>query len=89
MELELRRNNIILFGEPEVRRESYWHYLPVDFRLLNKAVPDVDCDERDIVRVQRIGARSRERLENSPRPILVSFVTDCYSVITILSGKKM
>jgi len=87
LEMDLRRNNVRLFGVPEVRRESYWDCLHTVLKLLNEAVPDVDWEERDIVRVQRIGAGSKGKPENSPRPILVSFVTWSNKLTVLQRGR--
>ena len=86
LELQTVRNNVRLFGVKEERKETYWDCLNTVMYLLREAVPDVDWQRRDIVRVQRLGTRSSQH--GRPRPVLVAFATWSDKLALLQGGRE-
>ena len=68
-----KRKNIKLFGVREDNRESYWNCLQIVLQIFREALPTIQWTEKDIMRVQRLGARRGN--QDMPRPILVEMTT--------------
>jgi len=70
----VKRNNIKLFGLYEEDHEPYWKCLQKVLQLFREAVPGVQWSEKDIARVQRLGA-PRVNDQSRPRPLIVEMTT--------------
>ena len=83
----LIRNNIKLFGVPEKGRESYRECLDTVLQLFREAAPGIPWSEKDIAKVQRLGAPSRNVGWSRPRPLLVEITTFFDKLILLKYGR--
>ena len=86
----MKRNNVWIFGVPEKDRESYWDCLQSVLQLFREAAPGVPWSEKDISKVQRLGApRSSGRNWYQPRPILVEITTFFDKLMILKYGREL
>ena len=84
----LRRNNLKMFGVPERDREPYRECLDTVLQLFREAAPGVPWSEKDIIKVQRLGAPRRNTNYNRPRPLLVEISTFFDKLILLKYGRE-
>ena len=86
----MKRNNVKIFGVPEKERESYWDCLQSILQLFRESVPGVPWSEKDITKVQRLGApRNSSRTWYQPRPILVEITTFFDKLMLLKHGREV
>jgi len=80
-----RRNNVILYGVPEVERESFEDSERLFIKTVNKAVPD-QLQDADVVRAHRLG----KRFPNKNRPIIARLArtSDKFAVLRAREALK-
>ena len=85
----LKRNNIKMFGVPERDREPYRECLDTVLQLFREAAPGVPWSEKDIIKVQRLGAPRRNANHSRPRPLLVEITTFFDKLILLKYGREV
>ena len=82
-----RRNNVKMFGVIEQENETYWSCLQAVLNALREALPKLEWNEKDIVRVQRLGPSNR-KFPLKPRPILVEMATLLDKLTLLRAGRN-